>query len=270
MYPSDVVLPVNAKYYGFINGNLPCNTHWDITWSFSFALTGSEHGFVTFLTTGITLSSGIPGTRLGYLGNLDYLKDEDGNILLSDTGTRLTYDPYVLSGNETVGVLGIAFDTTGYFALSSETYDGVGIDQVKPNSLIIRDSNDSLALNIELSALDTTFFLTSAIKNYQTLRFRISKAGKSLYIDKQSLDLTYTTLIRVSLSSFDAISNTTVYSGVTFCSPISSSAITPSTLYLKNFHTQGSNEDATTETINYISILPNNADTTFSTLSNIL
>jgi hypothetical protein len=269
MYPSDVILPANAKYYGFIDNKLPYNSHWDITWSFSFALTGSEHGFTTFLTTQPTLTGGIPGTRLGYLGDKEYLKDENGNILLAETRERLVADPSALSSYDTMGVLAIAFDTTGLFALSSATYNGVGLSQIKRNSLIIRDSNDDLVYNTQLSSLDTTFFLTSSVKSYQTVRFRLSNAGRRLYVDKQKADLTYTNMLNLVISSFYVTSNDIVYAGLTYCSPVSS-LTTPSTLYLKNFHAQGTYIEPTYEIVPSVSLYTPPTSSTFSTVSGIL
>lgn len=268
MYPSDVLLPGNAKYYGLIDNKMAYNSHRDIVWSFSFALTGTEHGFVTFLTNIPTLTGGIPGHRLGYLGNTDYIKDENGNILLGEDGYRLTYDPYPLSTYETMGVLGIAFDTTGYFALSSSTYDGVGISQCVSNSIVVRDSNDNLVYNSPLSSLDTTFFLTSSVKHYQTLRFRLTNAGRKLYVEKWNVDK-FNTLTSIPISSFNASSNDNLYVGFTYCSPISSSSTTPSTLYLKNLHTQGSYEEPTYEIAEFTSIYPS-VSNTFTTIDNIL
>jgi hypothetical protein len=72
-YPGDVLIPVNAKYFGFVDNKMPYNSHWDITWSFQFCLSGDEHGFCTFLTTTPTISSGIPGHYLGYLGDIPYI-----------------------------------------------------------------------------------------------------------------------------------------------------------------------------------------------------
>ena len=268
MYPSDVLLPGNAKYYGLVDDKMSYNSHWDIIWSFSFALTGTQHGFTTFLTSTPALTGGIPGHRLGYLGDTDYLKDDDGNILLDEDGYRLTYDPYPLSTFDTMGVLGIAFDTTGYFALSSPTYDGIGISQCIPNSLIVRDSNDNLVYNEALSSLDTTVFLTSAQKNWQTLRFRLTNAGRKLYVDKW-FNNRYLNLTTIPISSFSAPSNDKLYVGMTYCTPVSSSSIEPSTLYLKNLHIQGSNNPPTYEICEFTSIYPSISNT-FTTLTDVL
>lgn len=269
MWPTDVLLPANAKYYGFINLDKPFNIHWDIVWTISFAITGIEHGFTTFLTTNKELTAGIPGHRLGYLGDVKYVRGIDSTIILSESGDRIKKDPIILSAYDTRGILAIALDSTGYFALSSDTYDGIGIDQTKKNSLIIRDSNDNLIFNQTLTSLDTSFFLTSSIKNYQTLRFRLTNIGKRLYIDKQQPDLTYKNLVTVNISSFNADSHNIIYSGITFQSPISSTSIVPSTLYLKNYQIQGSYTNPTYEVMPFNDI---NVDTStiYTQISNIL
>lgn len=240
MYPSDVLLPANAKYYGFIDTKRPFNIHHDIIWSFSFALTGVQHGYTTFLTTTPSTTGGIPGQRLSYLGNSAY---------------------------DTTGFLAIAFDTTGLFALSTVDYTGVGENLCLPNSILVRDYQNQLIYNERLSNLDTTFFLTSAVKNYQTLRFRVCNAGKSLYIDKLQNN-SYINLNKVLIPGFSATNNN-VYVGFSYSSPISSSSITPSTLYLKNFHIQGLSTIPTYETCSFTSINVS-PDTTFSSISNIL
>ena len=240
MYPSDVLLPVNAKYYGFIDTKRPFNIHHDIIWCFSFALTGNEHGFTTFLTTTPSTTGGIPGHRLSYLGNSAY---------------------------DTTGFLGIAFDSTGLFALSTNDYDGVSINNCAPNSIIIRDYEDRLVYNAPLSNLSTNFFLTSTTKNYQTLRFRVCNAGKSIYIDRLA-NGAYVNLNKTIIPGFSA-TNSNVYVGFSYSSPISSASATPSTLFLNNFHVQGLSVLPTYESTSFVPISVS-VDSTFTSISNIL
>jgi hypothetical protein len=266
-FPSDVVLPSNAKYYGFIDNKTPYNSHWDLTWSFSFALTGTEHGFTTFLTTSPDEVGGMPGQYLGYLSDIPYLTDESGDILMDQSSDPLLYD---MGG---IGILAIAFDTTGLFALSSSLSSningGVPRSQIRPNSLIIRDFTNTVIYNKQLSSLDTSFFLTSAVKNYQTLRFRLSNAGKRLFIDKRLPDYSYDNLLTLNISSFNADTYNVVYPGFTFCSPISGSSKPVSTLFLKDFHVQGNTSNPNYETIEFTTLLSPSL-TTFTTISGIL
>lgn len=248
-FPSDVLLPVNAKYHGFVDTKTGLNSHWDITWSFTFALTGTEHGFCTFLTATPDLSGGVPGHYLGYVGTTQYLTAENGEILLDEYGNRLIANGSA-SAYDTSGVLAIAFDSTGYFALSNIESPGVGLNSVKKNSLIVRDQNNVVICNQPLSSFDTTFFLASAVKSPQTLRFRVGSGGTKLHIDYKTDNLKYKSLTSLNIT-LNPLSHTILYPGLTFCSPISSSSILPSTLFLKNFHVQGNPNPATYETLSY-------------------
>ena len=298
--PSDVLLPEDAKYHGFVDTKLGFNSHWDITWSFSFALSGSQHGFCTFLTTNPLLSGGIPGQYLGYLGTPSFILDESGQYILSETGDRLLLDappssdtsillnenglaytneegiPLLAGGQPstqgtdgtgTSGILAIAFDSTGLFALSTTDNSGVGMSNVIPNSLIVRDSNDKVVCNVALSSLDTSFFLASSNKSYQTLRFRLASAGRKLFIDYKTENTKYKPLTSLDVS-ISPLSHPVLYPGFTFCSPISSSSIMPSTIFLKNFHVQGNTNPPTLETTP-MTPLSSLIKTTFTTISGL-
>jgi len=240
--PSDVFLPVNAKYYGFVQTDKPMNLNWEVTWSFTFALTGTEHGICSFLTTDPSLATGIPGQYLGYLGN-------------------------TVSGYSRSGLFAVGFDTTGKFALSSTSNVGVRLSAVKPYSLVIRDYDNTVIFNRPLSSLSTEFILTSSSKVFQTLRFRVTKGGKKLYIDFKNNSSEYTLLTSVSLSGISISDNTQVYAGLTFCSPISGNTTDVSTLFLKNFNVEGVASTPTSETIPMISIYENGS--TYTTISAI-
>ncbi len=268
-FPSDVLLPSNPKYYGFVDKKAGYNPNWDIVWSFSFALTGTQHAFCTYLTTNPSISAGIPGQYLGYLGSSEFILAENLQVILTENNEELSYDDITsTSSNEgTNGVFSIAFDSTGYFALSSENNSGVGLGQVNKNSLIIRDSTANVIYNKPLSSLDTSFFLSSSAKSYQTLRFRFSNAGKIIYIDYKS-DLTaYKNLLTLPIS-FNINNTPILYPAFTFCSPISSSFITPSTLFLKNFHTRGSASEPTYEIVPCVEL--SRPSTKYTTISGIL
>jgi hypothetical protein len=250
IYPSDVLLPPNSKFYGFVDKKTPYNPHWDISWSFTFALTGTEHAFCTYLTTNPNLSGGIPGQYMGYMGSDEFILNEIDNVIESENGDSISYDDYgsYEGGYKQNGVISIAFDSTGYFALSNLNNSGISPNNVKKNSLIVRDLSNTVIFNESLSSLDTSFFISSPSKSYQTLRFRFSNAGKSLYIDKKTEMSNYKTLATIPIS-YDVDTIGMLYPAFTFCSPISSSFITPSTMYLRNFHTQGCESDPSYETI---------------------
>ena len=235
-YPSDILLPANSKYVNFVNTKFAFNTHYDITWSFTYALTGSEHGFTTFFTTTSALTSGFPGQYLGYSGQLSYITDESDITINTETLEPLTLED---SGDD-AGVFCIAFDSSGLFALSSSNRSGVGLNSIKKNSLIIRDSSKNVIFNQELSSLDTSFSLASFTKNFKTLRFRYANAGTKLYIDYRYSDIdAYKNLLTLPIS-FYPLNYEHVYLGFSYCSPVSSSELSAtSTIFLKNFHSQG-------------------------------
>lgn len=264
-FPSSIFLASSAKYFGFVDPKNAYNPHWDITWSFTYALTGTEHGFSTFLTTNPTLSTALPGQYLGYLGNYPYILTDDGEYILTEEGERLTYESPV-SGYDISGILAIAFDSTGFFALSDTDNIGISRDNVKQNSLIVRHNN-RVVFNEHLSSLDTSFILASSSKVYNTLRFRLTDTNK-LYIDYHRENQKFKNLATVTLSTFDPNELSSLYPAFSYSSPISSKNITPSTIWLSNFHTQGNTEDPTYETIPFTPLV-NETPLIYTTLSGI-
>jgi len=214
-FPPDVRLPSNAKYVSFIDDKKQFNPNYDIIWSFQYAITGTEAGFCTFLTSKTPDLTAIPGHYLGYSGNMQ------------------------------TGGLCIAFDTTGLFALSSSSRKGVGLGSIKRNSIIIRDNNDNITFYDTLSNLTSAFSITSPSKSYKTLRFKYTNTNKIGIDFKLDENSPYTELISVDIESNPDLL-TYLVPGFSFCSPISS-LINPGSLYLKNFHTQGSDSIETIE-----------------------
>lgn len=265
MYPPDVSLPINAKYFGFIDHKKSYNPHWDITWSFAFNLSGDNHAICTFLTDNPTLSSGIPGHYLGFQGSYNYLRDEYGNILLTEDGDKIFSESTVLTGYDITGVIGIAFDSTGYFALSNDNNPGVGLGGIKLNSLIIRDGSSNLISNDALSSLDPDFELSS--ETPQTVRLRWANGGNKLSVDYKTELSSYKNLKTVNLSYFNPDNYDALYPGFVFCSPLSGTA-NPSTLRLQNFHTQGNLNPPTYDTAPFEPILKTTSNY-YTTISGI-
>jgi hypothetical protein len=264
-YPPDIILPGNAKYFGFIDPKLEYDSNWDINWSFQYSIVGTQqHAFCTFLTTLSSAISALPGQYLGYLGNAEYLLDENGEYILTEDGERILLE--TSSDQEATGILAIAFDSTGLFALSSSTNPGVGLSQIKENALIIRDNEYNVIFNECLSSLNTNFIFASSVKHPQTLRFRFSN-GNKISIDFKTETTEYINLTSVSvdynLEAFDK-----VYVGFSYVSPVSSATATPSTLYLKNFHTQGNTSDPTIENTVF-SPLTSTRTSQYTTLSGV-
>jgi hypothetical protein len=209
------------KLYGFVDSKYDYNPHWDIAWSFTFALSGTEHGFTSFLSQNNTTLSCFGGESLGYYSNTNIAN----------------------------GIFAVAFDSTGRFALPIGPHPGVALSAIKPNALIIRDSNNEVILNETLSSLHKDFVLTQPNKKFQTIRFRYINGGKKISIDYRVGTSSYITLTSVALTAPNL--NLPLYPGFTFCSPINS-VIDPSLMYVKDFHTQGNINTPTTETVEYI------------------
>ena len=136
------------------------------------------------------------------------------------------------------------------------------------NSLVIRDSTANVIFNSPLSSLDTEFILSSSVKQFQTLRFRYVNGGKKLYIDYRKDGESYKNLLTLPISTLDLTSYPKAYPGLTFCSPISSTSIHPSTMFVKNFHSQGNTSDPTYETLTFTPL--SSSITTYTTISTLL
>lgn len=221
-YPPDVLL-LNEKYYGAIIDNSTYNIHHDMSLTSIFALSGEEHGVCFFLSLSDTPLGGIPGHYLGYLPN-------------SGVGYP---DP--------AGILAVALDTTGLFALSGVDYGGVGHADIKQNSLIIRDYNNNVAFNEPLSSLHPS--LSSwGDKNYITIRIRVTNAGKKLHVDLKPQMSSFITMATVDLDNPYVDDAQTVHWGWCFCSPLSSTTTAPSTLYIRATGHYGTYDPPTYET----------------------
>jgi len=237
-FPASIFLPLDAKFFGLIDPKKIYNSNYDITWSFQYEIGGEdkEHGFCTFLTTTPNLTSAIPGHYMGFLGDAEYLLDENGNFTIGEDGNRILLESSPLTAIDHSGVLSIAFDTTGLFALSSDTFPGVGLSDIRNNSLIIRDNNNKVVFNESLSSIDSSFEMSSN----KILRFRYSNTNKITIDYRFSNDSEYRTLLSTPLEFYpDAY--TDLYVGVTFCSPVSSFN-SPSTFNIKNLHSQGNSQ----------------------------
>lgn len=248
------------------------NANYDIIWSFKFSLCGSssqsQGAFCTFLKQSSTsLQSGLTGNYIGYVDGFDYdtlnclaaenticldteintlTSNIDNNVILleQEVGPPDSTNTRGMSG----GLIGIAFDTTGYFALSSlfgggNTVTGVTNSQVIPNSLIIRGPapDCDVIYNVSLTSLSTNFTLLTTNETYCWLRFRIGDFFKSLTIDyRYNDDIQYTQLTSLPISI--PIENTTfVNVGMSYSTPMTSSSTNEAILRIKNFHVEGTN-----------------------------
>lgn len=249
-FPPDVLLPSNARYVAFVDEKKNYNPNYDIIWSFQYAISGNEGGFATFLTSTKPALSSIPGHYLGYSGTVPlsgFLLDENGNYVLTDD-----YERIILEGNnQNDSILGlcIAFDSTGLFALSSNTRSGVGLSNIKRNSLIVRDYNDNVTYYNELSNINSQFKILSSGKSYKTMRFKYTNTDKLTIEFKLDGSTVFTELTSININ-FDPNSSSILRPGFSYSSPISS-LNAPGVLFLKNFHTQGTENQTTVETVQF-------------------
>lgn len=253
-FPSDIKLPADAKYIGFIDYKKKYNPNYDIVWSFQYAISGNagEAGFCTFLTSNplSSMTSAIPGHYLGYSGSIPmsaYIVTESGDFILTEDYQKLILEG--AGGIEMPNGVCIAFDSTGLFALSSSTRSGVPLSKIKKNSLIVRDSNDNIVLYGELSSLSPDFSILSSSKSYKIIRCKYTDTDKLSIDYKYPSETEFKTLTSIRLNiipeNFRCMSV-----GFSYSSPVSS-LLQPSTLFLKNFHIQGSESSTLTETLSF-------------------
>ena len=251
------------------------NANYDIIWSFKFSLCGSslqsQGAFCTFLKeSSSNLQPGLTGNYLGYVDGFDYdtlnCIDTENCICFETESNTLTGASVNVGDNEILleqevvspgyattqgmsgAIIGIAFDTTGYFALSTAFADcniipGVGQSQIIPNSLIIRGPapDCEILYTSSLSSLATNFTLLTTNETYCWLRFRMGNFFKTLTIDyRYDDDSRYVQLTAVPISI--PIENTTfVNIGMSYATPMTSSSTNEAIFRIKNFHVEGTN-----------------------------
>jgi hypothetical protein len=266
-FPSDIVLPVDAKYFVFIERKKWFNSNYDICWSFQFAITANDMDQQALLTTFLCDSYNLtayPGQYGGYNPYSPYLLTENKEYLLTDNIQRFILEPesspeyvfnelgdYILTETGDISaevatyangssLVGIGFDTTGLFALSSDLRSGVSLNDIKTNSLIVRNELGDVIFNESLSNIDSEFILLSTSKAYQTLRFCVTNNGTKLSIDyRPENSVTYIPLTSFTID-IGSYNSPFVYMGISFSSPVSSSTGIPATLFLRNFQFEGS------------------------------
>lgn len=255
-FPADIVLPANAKYYSYVADDYLFNSNYEITWSFQYLLSNltsqSQYGFSTFLTVSAGSYTSLPGQYLGGNDTLDALSastllTEASAVLITEAGEILVVDQGIVAGI----IMHIAFDSTGLFAVSGSQRPGIHPSNAKKNSLVIRDYNSNIIVNEHLSAISSNFSLTS--NEFTVLRFRYSNIGQKLFIDYRPISVTdFISLTSINLGyRIVGFQNTDgIYTGFSFCSPISTTAANLSaSLLLKNYHVEGVNRPITTKTL---------------------
>lgn len=280
-FPSEILLPSDARYYQFVETDLSYNSNYDIVWSLQFKLpvdnaynSNYEYAFGTFLTSLTGELSALPGQ---YVGDSDpLLISRQIQLLTEQTPTSaittegeidIAVDSTTLSGQ----LIKVVFDSTGLYGLSGrDGRSGVGEHQIKKNSISIRDYFHDLVFYEHLSAFSPTFSLTS--DEFQTLRVRYANLGTKISIDKK-VDTKYQTLTTIELpfrlKEFNNLDN--VFVGYSFSTPISTQTpvLSVGDFFLKNAHIEGlETSEVLTQTITSAP-LNFNPNTSFTTVSNV-
>jgi len=260
-FPTDILLPTNARYYTFIETKKNFNSNYDITWSFSYYFPNSsiqtwtnyQLGFTTFITSLSYPVSTLPGQYLGdqdpeFILSANALYTEVPEVLKTEADSTILLESGILSGS----LLKIAFDSTGMYALTGrEDRPGYNNEQLNRDALVIRDFDHNVLANASLSTMSTTFS-TLSTNTWRTLRFRYINLGQKLHIDvRESETTTYSLLTTINLDfSLGSVSNLdNIFVGFSLCTPISTDdyALSAGQFYLRNFHVEGY-EGATVQT----------------------
>lgn len=218
IFMAEILLPLNAKYY-CLKYNTGFNPLHDVIWSFMYSVSNTQvaqHGFSTFITA--YSGSTWPGLSAGH---------------------------YICTNpRSNINLISIAFDTTGLYGLSSTTRPGCLIGDVKPNSLCIRNYNQDVLYYETLTdyAWDTEI---------NVIRCRYSNSEMKLYVDHRSLSSTsFNNLATVDLTlNLPYGSSDPLFSGVSYCSPLSTSLSALASMTIYNFHTEGVRGGSSVETI---------------------
>ena len=222
--PALSALPLSATSLAvFEDGVSPS---YDITWSFNYEVknwnAGDGLGFTMFLQNAtIPLTGGGVGDDLGYAGGAS-----------GDIRSR------GLSG----GILGVGFDTHGFYALEktyedSTTRSGIPLSGRKLNSISIRGDEASgysyQDSNVSIDAFD---ILSDGVK---TLRGRLGNYGRAIYVDyKGESDNDFTNILTKDITSLSFDTNTLYRPGITVSKPLTGSNSNVE-VYISNFHVEG-------------------------------
>tara|TARA_R100000742_G_C4268506_1_gene86892 strand:+ start:502 stop:1365 length:864 start_codon:yes stop_codon:yes gene_type:complete len=284
-FPSDVLLPANARYYNFVETKKNFNSNYDITWSFSYYFPASsiqthnnyQFGFTTFLTTLSSPISALPGQYLGdqdpeYILSAAALLTETPEVLKTEGDSTILLETAILSGS----LVKVAFDSTGFYALTGrDDRPGVGLEtDCFREALVVRDFDHNVLANAPLSTMSTSFS-TLSTNTFRTLRFRYINLGQKLHIDVRESDTTtYSSLTTINLNyRLNNVTNlNNIFVGFSLCTPISTEnyALSAGDFYLRNFHIEGHEGDTVeTETVTtpLLSTVPNIPTTTVSNIT---
>jgi hypothetical protein len=234
----EISIPASATYYSFVDKTKTYNSNHDIIWSFNFLLSNTnlaQTGICTFLTP---LSNNTNSIQPGhYLGTA---KTGDTSMSLLSNGSTRSVTPF--------GVIRIAFDSTGYYALSTSTRTGVSLSNVKQNALIIRDCDDNLLLN---SSLNSTEFVFN--NNNQIIQCLYSNLNRQLTVSYKSLtstDFSTLTSIELPFNIINDVNTDNLRVGLSYCSPVSTTSTSKARMLLYSLSTDGVEKNVNISSIN--------------------
>jgi len=222
-----ITLPTNTTC-NTIAHNVAYNANYDIIWSFDYSLSGnntSQGSFTTFLFNGLSsLGGGAPGPGGTYYSAGQYTSGGNTLIIPSVSGA----------------ILGINFDTTGLFALSGSTANG--LLSAIPKSLSIRygGTNFNYLTSVSLTSLYTDFSLLLSAQEYNRLRFRLTDIGQTLKIDYKVSD-NFVEILTIPVN-LDITDTTTYKIGIGYTTPVSGAAATRAIFSIRDFHVEGKTE----------------------------
>lgn len=236
-FPADITLPANAKYFSFKNTQNKYNPNYDITWSFMYNISNvssAQQGIATFVTPlSVVPTDVIPGQYL-----CTKVSEATSTFQFSSGNTTFTRNPY--------NIITVAIDTTGYFALSSGVRPGIDITAAVSNSLVVRSFNNEILYNQPLPA---SFNVDNTVN---IIRCRFSNPEETLYVDYRTTDNTSFSAIAaipLNFKIYNPNNNDLVYTGISFCSPLSTSNTATASLILYNFHSEGVSGNTSVETV---------------------
>jgi hypothetical protein len=222
-----ITLPTNT-ICNTIAHNVAYNANYDIIWSFDYSLSGnntSQGSFTTFLFDGLSsFGGGAPGPGGAYYSAGQYLSGANTLIIPSVSGA----------------ILGINFDTTGLFAISGSTANGLLTSIPKSLSIRYGQTTFDYLTSIPLTSLYTDFNLLLSSQQYNRLRFRLTDIGQTLKVDyKTANGFSEILTIPVNLNITD---NTTYKVGIGYTSPVSGATATQAVFSIRDFHVEGKTE----------------------------
>lgn len=141
-------------------------------------------------------------------------------------------------------VIGVNFDTTGYFALTADSIDG--ISSTSPDRLSIRygSTDYSLLTSVSLSSLSNEFILLTSNQAFNRLRFRLTDVGQTLKVDYKPESSVYEEILSVPVN-LTINDNTSYKIGIGYTAPVYGVDSIPAIFSIKNFHVEGQTSSPT-------------------------